>query len=85
MFSTKFALRGFRVLVLPYFLSDLECVERVYFDQTKILKNRIKLEKFSEKIRFNRQILYIKNLIKTDLEIFFKKMTSKINLAENFQ
>ena len=70
MLSTKFALRGFRVLLLPYFLSDLECVERVYFDQTKILKNRIKLEKFSEKIRFYRQILYIKNLINTDLEFF---------------
>ena len=49
MLSTKFALRGFRVLLLPYFLSDLECVERVYFDQTKISKNRMKPEKFSEK------------------------------------
>ena len=85
MLSTKFALRGFRVLVLPYFLSDLDFVKRVYFDQTKILKNRIKLEKFSDKSRFNRQILNIKNLINTDLEIFFIKMTSKINLAENFQ
>ena len=39
MLSTKFALRGFRVLLLPYFLSDLEYVERLFWPNENFEKS----------------------------------------------
>ena len=57
-------------MLLPYFLSDLEYVERLFWPNENFEKSNQAWKISWKKKRFNRKILNIKNLILTALEIF---------------